>query len=59
MFLRISRDTEDVCGSPNLPPDPHVTSMDTENCAHGTWECPTCTLENEASDTCCGACATW
>lgn len=63
--LDLPRFTQEVCGSAsNLPPDPNLTPMDTENWsehhqAHGTWECPTSTLENEASDTCCGACATW
>lgn len=63
-FINVNGVLCDVCGSAlNLPPDPHVTSMDTENCsehqvAHGTWECPTCTLENEANYTCCGACET-
>lgn len=63
--LDLPRFTQEVCGSAsNLPPDPNLTSMDTENWsehhqAHGTWECPTSTLENEASDTCCGACAAW
>lgn len=63
-FINMNGVLCEVCGSAsNLPPDPNLTSMETENWsehhqAHGTWECPTCTLENEASDTCCGACET-
>ena len=57
--LDLPRFTQEVCGSAsNLPPDPNLTPMDTENWSEHHPP-PTSTLENEASDTCSGACAAW